>query len=217
MKNADKKKENKDFRYQGYKVRHEEVTGGGYILACTHGDGEYAEIVIKKAVAVDNCELLRWGKILFVEAKPAKKKQQTIYTVHYRETERTTVICAESMELYRSGYFIGETGRYAAAEWDRRHICLPSLMTAILMLETNSGKKRMVEIREMIREHTDYLAAYKAEGMQEENWRFLWGQSNYVLAAQYLQNETKPYFADKNAEELLIRTIEENRLTRFDF
>jgi len=212
-----KKKKSKDFRYQGYMVRHVEMAGVRYILFCTCEGRKFAQIVIEKAAAVDRGGLLRYGKILFVEAETAKSKRQTIYTVHYRGTERTTVICAESMELYCSDCFIGETGRCAAAEWNRQHICLPSLMTAILMLETDNGKKQTAGIRELVRVHTDYLAAYKAEGRQEENWRFLWGRNNYVLAVQYLQNASKPYFADKNAEELLIRTIEENRLTRFDF
>ncbi len=211
-----KRNKRRDFRGQGYSVKHEERTGLKCILFCTYGGREYAEIVLNKTAFFENEELLKYNSILFVEAEPAGRAQMR-YTFYYQGTRKTTVILAESMEFYQSGYLISEIGRYAAEEWNKRHICLPSLMTAILLLEADSQNAPAWRIKELVQEHTDYLATWKERGTSEENWKSLWGKDNYVLAVQYLQKETGPYFRDKKYEELLIQTIEENKLTRFDF
>lgn len=207
----------RDLRFTGYAVQHKEQIGSKCILFCTYENKEYAEIVLEKAADFENEELLWDNKILFVENRPIRKKMQNCYTIFYQETKRTAVIHAESMELYPSSYFIGEIGRYAVIEWNKRHICLPSVMTAILMLETNKGKKPALEIKELVRERTDDLAAWKEKNALEDNGKSLLGQENYILAAQYLQKAAKLNFEDKDFEKLLILTIEENRLTRFDF
>lgn len=187
-----------------------------WIFFCISEEKEYTELVFEEA-AVKNEELFGQNRILSIKTQTTGKRRKNRYTFFYRETRRTTVIFAKSMELYRSGSFLGAVGRYAAQEWKKRHICLPSLMTAILLLETDNGKKAAGDIRELVKERTDNLALRKAEGGQEKNWKSLWGQENYVLAAQYLQEAEKPYSEDKEYEKQLIRTIEENRLTRFDF
>lgn len=195
-----------DLRFLAAAVQPMERTDAKCILFCISEDKEYAELVLENVTDFKNEELLGHNTILFVKAGPSGKNGRNRYTFFYRETRRTTVILAETMGLYRSGHFIGAVGRYAAEEWKKRHICLPSLMTAILILETDNGRKTAGDIRELVKEHTDYLAARKS----------LWGQANYILAAQYLQEADRPYFADKKYEKLLIQTIEENELTRFD-
>lgn len=192
-------------------------TKSAYILFCISEEKEYTELVLEEAAAVKNEELLRHNRILFAKVKTTGKRRKNRYTFFYRETKKTTSVFAESMELYESGSFLGAVGRYAAEEWKKRHICLPSIMTAILLLETDNGRKAAGDIRELVKERTDNFAVWKAEGEQEENWKSLWGQENYVMAAQYLQEAERPYSEDKEYEKRLIRTIEKNRLTRFDF
>lgn len=232
-----KKNEIIDLRFLSGTVRHVERTECKCILFCASGNRGHAELVLEKVEASKDAELLGNSRIQFVKEEPTWKDGPKCYTFFYQGTERTTVIFAESLGLYRSGYFIGAVGRYAAEEWNKRHICLPSLMTSILMLETDHagrtageriaggktigdrtvGERTASEIQELVKEHTDYLAMWKEEGMQEENWKSLWGQGNYILAAQYLQEAGRPYFQDKQSEKLLVQTIEENELTRFDF
>ena len=211
------RKNSREFRFHGYSVQHKEVIGFKNILFCTcKGRGDM-EIVFEKAVAIENEELLWYNRILFVEVESVGKNKQNRYTFFYQDTKITSVINAESMDTYSSSYFIGAIGRYAAKEWNKRHICLPSLMTAILMLETDNGKNLALEIGELVKVYTDYLVVWKTEGTMKENEKFPWGQDNYILAVQYLQEAVNLYFGDRKIENLLISTIEENRLTRFDF
>ena len=134
-----KKNMNRAFECCDYIVQHKEQIGENSILYCMNDNREYAEIVIEKATQFEQEELLRKHKIMFVESVAEGKTNQKKYTIVYKGTLKTTVIYAESMKLYQSTQFICETGRYAVEEWNNRHICLPSLMIAILMLETDGG------------------------------------------------------------------------------
>lgn len=207
----------RDFHFHNYIVQHKEKKGSKCIFFCANENKEYREAVSEGIEKTENEDLLWHNRILFVETESGEKNKKKRYEIFYRETEKTTVILADSIKIYRSCYFIREAGRYAAEEWNRRHICLPSLMTAILLLETEGGKHSLAEVEKSVKEHTELLAVRKAMGMTQENWKSLWGEDNYILAVQYLQGAAQPYFKKKEYEELLVRIIEENRLTRFDF
>lgn len=210
------RKKVRDLRFTGYAIQYKELTGSKCILFCTCENREYVEIVLEKAADFENEELLWDNTILFVETESIRKNKRNRYRIFYRDTKRSTMIYAESMELYQSGYFIGEVGRYAVIEWNQRHICPPSLMAAILMLETDQGKKPVLEIKELVAKRTNDLAAWKKEKVPEDHGRFLWGQGNYILAVQYFQKAVRLCFEEKEMEKMLISVIEENRLTRFD-
>ena len=206
----------REFRCYGYAVQHMVQSKSKCLLLCNYGNREYADIMLEGVEGFENEELLWYNKILFLEAAPSGDNRKKCYRIYYQGNRNITTVYAEKIELYQSTFFIREASRYAVEEWNKQHICLPSLMTAILMLETDNGKNCLAGIRELVREHTDYLASWSADGMQEENWKSLWGEKNYVLAVQHLQNENKPYFADNSFDDLLIKTIEDNRLMRFD-
>lgn len=211
-----KKSEIIDLRFAAAAVPYVERTKSGCILFCDCEDKGYAELVLEQVTSSENEKLTGYHKFLSVKAELTGKTGQNRYVFRYQDTKRTTVFCAGRMELYRYGKWIGEAGRYAAEEWNKRHICLPSLMAAILLLEAGNGGKTAGDIRKLIKERTDYLALWKEEAGREKNWKALWGQENYVLAAQYLQEADRPYFEDKKSEKRLIEIIEKNRLTGFD-
>lgn len=130
--------------------------------------------------------------------------------------------------------FIETVGAYAREDWLERHICLPSLVTALAIEESLWGsapetlgrrelfprrregeKKAFASFRESIRSHNDYLATWREEGLYP-NWRLLVGQESYILAVQYLQNGRYPYRALDGYDAGLVQLIEGCGLLRFD-
>lgn len=120
--------------------------------------------------------------------------------------------------------FMEEVADAAVADWRERHICLPSLVIAVIL----SGKGRFFEEKCLMgkvvhlsvpilsRSHNDFLAAWKGEGQKQPNWEKLLGQCYYILAVQYLQDAEYPYCMEKGYEEEIVGTIEEKKLTVFD-
>ena len=120
--------------------------------------------------------------------------------------------------------FMEEVADAAMADWKERHICIPSLMIAILMIgggrflqDMKSGKNAdLVTVPVIVRMHNDYFAVWKGEGQSRPNWEKLLGECYYILAVQYLQDAEYPYSVEKGYEERIVGMIEGNGLVRFD-
>lgn len=206
-----KKNDYIDLRIGGYTVRHIVRTGKNCILCCTCDDRKYAEIIIENMEDLENGELLCGHRMKFGESVP-KRKDRRKYTLFYQDTRQPTHILAGNIKIYYSSCFIQEAGRYAIAQWKERHICLPSVMTGILMLEKDNEDTCIADVRESVRRHTDYLASCLTESEPYNRWQ----QENYILAAQYLYMAVPPFHRRQDFETLLIQVIEDNQLTRFD-
>ena len=131
--------------------------------------------------------------------------------------------------------FIQQVAIPALEDWQKRHICLPSLIIALAIDGTDWGQsERFLSRREMfphrrdpckesystlnevICSHNDYLTVWREKNQKEPNWKHLIGQENYILAVQYLQMAEYPYCLEKGYETKLINLIEEYQLTRFE-
>ena len=70
---------------------------------------------------------------------------------------------------------------------------------------------------ESVIDHNTYIATRKIGNQTEPNWKKVIGESNYILAVQYLQDAQFAYATSKTYAESLIRDyIEKYNLTRFD-
>ncbi len=130
--------------------------------------------------------------------------------------------------------FIKSIGKIAQEDWHRRHICVPSIVTAIA-LEAIDWEKDEAEIdpselfarqkdfhasssdlQQIILEHNNYLATWRGPCQDEPNWKELIGESNYIRAVQSLQDPEYPYCKDLEYEGVLVALIEGHRLTVYD-
>lgn len=175
------------------------------------------ELVFEKIKYAKDEELLWYNKIMFVECTPIKiKKKLKRYVVCYLGMQKNTIIYAQNMEWYRSTPCIREISKEAVAAWNKRRICLPSVMTAIMLLEQENRENSISEIKERVQAYTDSLAFWKnGEAAEKKEKIRPWGEDNYILAAQHFQ-ESFQACCEQGFETLLIRTIEENKLARFD-
>jgi len=120
--------------------------------------------------------------------------------------------------------FMEEVADAAVADWRERHICLPSLVIAIMIEgggrfweECNGkGKRTWESVPVLVRSHNDYLATWKGEGQQRPNWEKVRGECYYILAVQYLQDAEYPYSVEKEYEEKIVGRIEGDGLVRYD-
>lgn len=131
-------------------------------------------------------------------------------------------------------HFIKKIGQIAQEDWHRRRICLPSIIIAIA-LETIDWEKNETEIspneifvrqegfhadsmdlQHVITGHNDYLATWRASCQETPNWEELIGESNYIRAAQSLQDAKYPYCIALEYEGALIGIIEKYKLMVYD-
>lgn len=120
--------------------------------------------------------------------------------------------------------FIFRIAKKAQEDWQARHLCLPSLVTAIALhdfpvlfpLRRDGNQEVYSSIEEAVLSHNTYLAEWKEEGQESPNWEGLAEQEHYILAVQYLQDAQYPYYPSKEAEKELVELIERNGLDRYD-
>lgn len=131
--------------------------------------------------------------------------------------------------------FIHQVAVPALEDWQKRHICLPSLIIALAIDGTDWGQSEKflnrremfpyrrdhcnesyATLNEVICSHNDYLTVWREKNQKEPNWKYLIGQENYILAVQYLQMAEYPYCQDEGFETKLVNLIEEYQLTRFE-
>lgn len=205
----------RDFQFFDYAVQHEERIGTNCVLYCIHEEKKYADIVLKNARDFEHKEFIS-NKIMYVESISMKKEKCRQYIISYRNTLQVTKIFAEDMTMYPSSYLIREASRCAVAEWKKQNICLPSLMTALLMLKSEGSSMSSEHIREQIREYINVLTEWKANAERNESQTYQWSQEYYVLAVQSILEALTPLHGQKNLDTMLIHIIEENNLMRFD-
>lgn len=130
--------------------------------------------------------------------------------------------------------FIEVIGQIAQEDWQRRHICLPSIVTAIA-LEAIDWEKNEDEIkpnelfarlegfhadspvlRHVIIEHNNYLVTWRDPSQESPNWIDLIGESNYIRAVQSLLDPKYPYCEAPEYDRRLVEIIEKYRLTVYD-
>lgn len=130
--------------------------------------------------------------------------------------------------------FIEVIGQIAQEDWQRRHICLPSIVTAIA-LEAIDWEKNEDEIkpnelftrlegfhadspvlRHVIIEHNNYLVTWRDPSQEAPNWIELIGESNYIRAVQSLLDPKYPYCETPEYDRRLVEIIEKYKLTVYD-
>ena len=130
--------------------------------------------------------------------------------------------------------FIEVIGQIAQEDWQRRHICLPSIVTAIA-LEAIDWEKNEDEIkpnelfarlegfhadspvlRHVIIEHNNYLVTWRDPSQESPNWIELIGESNYIRAVQSLLDPKYPYCEAPEYDRRLVEIIEKYKLTVYD-
>ncbi len=130
--------------------------------------------------------------------------------------------------------FIEVIGQIAQEDWQRRHICLPSIVTAIA-LEAIDWEKNEDEIkpnelfarlegfhadspvlRHVIIEHNNYLVTWRDPSQESPNWIELIGESNYIRAVQSLLDPKHPYCEAPEYDRSLVEIIEKYKLTVYD-
>lgn len=121
-------------------------------------------------------------------------------------------------------HLIPMIAKKAQEDWQVRHICLPSLVIAMMLhdfpalfpmrRDGHSGGYPSVEAA--VLSHNTYLAEWKEGGQEYPNWKGLTQQEHYILAVQYLQDAQYPYYPGKAAEGELVELIERNGLDRYD-
>lgn len=206
----------KDFHSFDYVVQHVEWTETNCILYCIYEGKKYAEIVLKNAEDFEHKEFIRHNKIMYMESVSMNKEKCRQYIISYQNTLQVTKIFAEEMMVYPSSYLICEASRCAIAEWKKQNVCLPSLMTALLMLKSEGSSMSLEHIREQIREYINVLTEWRANAEPNEAQAHRWSQEYYVLAVQSVLEALAPLYGQKNLDTLLIHKIEENNLMRFD-
>lgn len=164
------------------------------------------------------------------------KKQMDRISYQYIDGKNRLTIQKRGRESNRQQEeeFINRVGKYAAKDWQERHICLPSLIIAMAIEESDwgrapdtlrkkelfpgrpeQGKENGASFKQSIFLQNNYLFTWSEDG-EHSNWKNLIGQENYILAVQYLQNAVHPYQARRDYEERLVYLIETYNLTRFD-
>lgn len=130
--------------------------------------------------------------------------------------------------------FIEVIGQIAQEDWQRRHICLPSIVIAIA-LEAIDWEKKEDEIkpnelfarlegfhadspvlRHVIIEHNNYLVTWRDPSQESPNWIELIGESNYIRAVQSLLDPKYPYCEAPEYDRRLVEIIEKYKLTVYD-
>ena len=133
--------------------------------------------------------------------------------------------------------FIRIIGEAAREDWQARHMCLPSLVTAIAFhavrgknnadleqeecpelfpLRKDGHRGSYLSVRHAVESHNDYIALWKGNGQKYPNWRGLAVQEHYILAVQYLQDAEYPYCTAGEYEKELVELIEKYGLNRYD-
>lgn len=204
----------RDFHFFNYSVQHMESVGKHCILYCTNKEKEYAEMVIKNAGKFDNEELLWFNRFMFVESISAKEKQRH-YTIVYQDTQNTTKVLADSFTLHPSSYDICEASRYAINELKKNQMGLPSVITALILLENKNGTMFIAGIKERVKEKIDIFTSWGTENAENEQ-KLLYGKKSYVLMAQCIQEIRMLSHGKENLEKAVIQVIEDNHLMRFD-
>lgn len=205
----------RDFQFFDYAVQHKDWTGANGILYCIYKGEKYAEIVLKNVKDFEHMELMS-NKILYVESVSMRKEKCRQYIISYQNTLLSTKIFAEEMTMYPSSYLIREASRYAIAEWKKQNICLPSLMTALLMLKNEGSSISSEHIREQVREYINVFTEWRASAEANETQMYQWSQEYYVLAVQSILEALAPLYRQNNLDTVLIHKIEKNNLMRFD-
>lgn len=129
--------------------------------------------------------------------------------------------------------FIDKIADAAIEDWQERNICLPSVTIALAAESTDWGHKseymehnclfprrydgihEYETVRDAVRAHNNYLAAWRAPGQTGPNWEDL-GKEHYILAVQCLQAAEYPYSPEKNYEAVIVELIERYGLTAYD-
>lgn len=137
------------------------------------------------------------------------------------------------MTRYDKIRFFVPVAEAAVADWRERHICLPSITTALAIAGTDWGRAAVYKeckclfplrhdgihshetVLDAVRSHTEYLAAWRGEGQRYPNWENL-GKEYYILAAQCLQDAVYPYSPDKEFETQIVELVEQYGLTAYD-
>lgn len=131
--------------------------------------------------------------------------------------------------------FIKDIADAAVSDWKERHICLPSITTALAIEGSKWGTRPETLLRNelflrrrdgcmerhdsfiaAIRSHNNYLATWREKGQNAPNWKDLVGQDYYILAIQYLQDAEYPYCAALDFERNIVGLIEEYGLNEYD-
>jgi hypothetical protein len=118
--------------------------------------------------------------------------------------------------------YITQLSIVAVSDWQCRHICLPSVITAMISEEAGQDEvceKQLLSVQAAaftVHSYNDYLATWRGEGQREPNWKELIGESNYIRAVQYLQRAEFPYKRDRTYEAKLVGIIEKYQLMKYD-
>jgi hypothetical protein len=118
--------------------------------------------------------------------------------------------------------YITQLSIVAVSDWKCRHICLPSVIAAMILEEAGQEEvceKQLLSVQAAaftVHSYNDYLATWRGEGQREPNWKELIGESNYIRAVQYLQRAEFPYKRDRTYEAKLVGIIEKYQLMKYD-
>lgn len=138
-----------------------------------------------------------------------------------------------TMTRYDKIRFFVPVAEAAMTDWRDRHICLPSVTTAIAIAGTDWGRAAVYQeckclfplrhdgiyshetVSAAVRSHNEYLATWRGAGQQNPNWEEL-GKEYYILAAQCLQDAVYPYSPDKAFEAKIVELVERYGLMAYD-
>ena len=102
--------------------------------------------------------------------------------------------------------FIISIGQIAQEEWQRRHICVPSIVIVIAFeeidWEKNEAEIDPIELfarrkdfhatssilQHIVTEHNDYLATWKGPSQKAPNWEGLMSERYCIMAVWFLQD-----------------------------